>query len=99
MSPLGNRIAIRPFHEKRSDVLWTPELMSRWGNGIQCTKGEVIALGPDVEEVRKGEIVHFSDSCGKPAGEFLLIREDDVMFVQEGDGAIEWVGAEEIHEL
>lgn len=99
MKPLGNRLSVRPFHEKRSDVLWTPELMSRWGNGAQCTKGEVVALGPDIrEDLSVGDVVHFSDSCGKPAGELLLIREDDVMFVDESETPTkaEWIGAQEV---
>lgn len=96
MNPLGNRIAVRPFHEKRSDILWTPEVMSRWGQGILCTKGEVVACGPSAREVKVGEVVHFSDSCGKPAGDLLMIREDDVMFVEDEPVRAEWVGASEV---
>lgn len=98
MKPLGNRIAVRPFREKRSDILWTPETMSRWGNGVQCTKGEVVALGPDVDhdQLKIGDVVHFSDSCGKPADDLLMIREDDVMFVEEEPVKAEWIGAQEV---
>lgn len=98
IQPLGNRIAVRPFLEKRSDILWTPELMSRWGNGVQCTKGEVVAMGPEVDQdqLQPGHVVHFSDSCGKPAGDLLMIREDDVMFVEEEPVKAEWLGATEV---
>lgn len=98
--PLANRILVRSIVEKRSDVLWTPSTQSRWGNGEQCTKGEVIEIGPEVDSVKVGEIVHFSDSCGKPANENgvaqLLIREDDVMFVEEEPVKAEWIGAKEV---
>lgn len=98
MQPLHNRLAVTPIIEGRSDIIWTPEVMSRWGNGLQATKGRVVAVGPEVDSVQVGELVHFSDSCGKPAGEYLLIREDDVMFVEDEPCNVAWVGAQEITE-
>jgi len=94
--PLGNRILISPIIDTRSDVIWTPEVMSRWGNGLLATKGTVLAIGPEVDAVALGEIVHFSDSCGKPCEDGVLIREDDVMFVEEAPVKTEWVGAVEV---
>lgn len=84
--------------EARSDVIWTPEQLSRWGNGLLATKGRVVSLGPecDPEAVHVGEIVHFSDSCGKPCPEGILIREDDVMFVEDEPVKAEWIGAVEV---
>lgn len=94
--PLANRILIAPIVEARSDVIWTPDQLSRWGNGLLATKGSVLAIGPDVEEVAVGEVVHFSDSCGKPCPDGILIREDDVMFVEEEPVKAEWIGAMEV---
>lgn len=82
----------------RSDVIWTPEQLSRWGNGLLATSGTVLALGPEVDGIEVGEVVHFSDSCGKPCADGILIREDDVMFVCDADVKAEWLGAKEVHE-
>lgn len=96
IKPLANRLLIAPIVESRSDVIWTPEQLSRWGNGLLATKGTVLALGPDVQDVAVGEVVHFSDSCGKPCEDGILIREDDVMFVEEAPVKAEWLGAVEV---
>ncbi len=98
IQPLANRLLIAPIVESRSDVIWTPEQLSRWGNGLLATKGRVLEIGPEVYEVKVGEVVHFSDSCGKPCAEGILIREDDVMFVDDEPGTIkaEWIGATEV---
>lgn len=96
IKPLANRLLISPIVESRSDVIWTPEQLSRWGNGLLATKGTVLALGPDVQDVAVGEVVHFSDSCGKPCEDGILIREDDVMFVEEEPIKAEWLGAVEV---
>jgi hypothetical protein len=96
--PLGNRILVSPIVESRSDVIWTPEQLSRWGNGLLATKGTVLALGPEVDPdaIKVGEVAHFSDSCGKPCADGILIREDDVMFVCDASVKAEWVGAVEV---
>lgn len=99
IKPLGNRILISPIVETRSEVIWTPEQLSRWGNGLLATKGTVLAVGPDVDGVEVGEIAHFSDSCGKPCADGILIREDDVMFVSDATVKAEWIGAEEVHDV
>ena len=96
IKPLGNRILIAPIVEARSDVIWTPEQLSRWGNGLLATKGRILATGPEANDVFVGEIVHFSDSCGKPCPDGILIREDDVMFVEEEPVKTEWIGATEV---
>lgn len=98
IKPLANRILVSPIVESRSDVIWTPEQLSRWGNGLLATKGRVLELGPEVYEVKVGEVVHFSDSCGKPCADGVLIREDDVMFVDDEPETIkaEWIGATEV---
>lgn len=97
IQPLANRLLISPIVEARSGVIWTPEQLSRWGNGLLATKGTVLAIGPGVHEVAVGEVVHFSDSCGKPCTEGILIREDDVMFVEAGEPIkAEWIGAAEV---
>lgn len=75
--------------------------MSRWGNGLLATRGEVIAIGPLVDSVKVGEVVDFSDSCGKLAEQngvkYLIIREDDVMFIEdELIQSAEWIGAMEV---
>jgi hypothetical protein len=99
--PLQNRLLSRPLIGERS-FLWTPAQVSRWGNGLLATRGEVMALGPlvDADAVRSGDVVNFSDSCGKPCEEngskYLLIREDDIAFVEIEPLKTEWIGAMEV---
>lgn len=70
-----------------------------------ATRGIVMALGPlvDSDAVKAGDVVSFSDSCGKPCEEagqkYLLIREDDIAFIEEEPTTShEWLGAKEIVE-
>ena len=105
IKPLQNRLLISPLIAGRSSFLWTPEQKSRWGNGLLATRGIVMALGPlvDTEAVKVGDVVSFSDSCGKACEEdgqkYLLIREDDIAFVEdEPTTSHEWLGAQEIVE-
>lgn len=97
--PLANRLLVSPVIEPMSDILWTPEQKSRWSKGLLAVKGRVVSIGPDVDadQVKVGDLVHFSDSCSKEVLEkMLVIREDDIAFVMEDDAKLEWVGATEV---
>lgn len=98
--PLANRIIVSPVIEPMSDLLWTPEQKSRWSNGLLAVKGRVVAIGPEVDadQLKIGDLVHFSDSCGKEVlDKHIVIREDDVAFViEDEDTKLEWVGATEV---
>jgi len=93
--PLDNRLLVEPI-VCLSASLWTPEQRSRWGNGQKVSRGRVVATGPGPwlkngtrrpVDVRIGDVVHFSDSCGKPYQDgdktLYFIREDDIAFVEE----------------
>ena len=102
MQPLDNRLLVEPVIEKHSQF-WTPEQRSRWGNGVLATRGRVVRLGPGSWlksgvrrpiDVSVGDVVHFSDSCGKPFDGMLIIREDDIAFVEiEPVARTEFIGA------
>ena len=60
------------------------------------SRGRVVATGPGPwlkngtrrpVDVRIGDVVHFSDSCGKPYQDgdktLYFIREDDIAFIEE----------------
>lgn len=97
--PLANRLLVSPVIEPMSEILWTPEIKNRWSKGLLAVKGRVVSLGPDVDadQVKIGDMVHFSDSCSKEVlDKMLMIREDDIAFVIEEDVKLEWVGATEV---
>lgn len=111
IKPLDNRLLVRPIVGIHAQF-WTPEEKSRWGNGLKACRGEVLAVGPGQwmkdgtrrpVDVRVGEVVHFSDSCGRPyqRGDETLyfIREDDVAFIEdEPVKAADFLGAREDYE-
>jgi len=101
---LDNRLLVRPIYEQHGQF-WTPEQQSRWGNGTKATRGTVVAVGPGMRmkndahrpiDVQIGDVVHFSDSCGRPFDDHLIIREDDIAFVEDEPIAYaEFIGARE----
>jgi co-chaperonin GroES (HSP10) len=102
LTPLFDRIVLEPIYETRSDVVWTPDEISRWQNGKLSISGKVKAIGGDVSGVEIGQIVYHSDSCAKPSvisgDEIRIIREDDVMFISDLPVKSLWVGAEEAYD-
>lgn len=102
--PLDNRLLVEPVIEQHGQF-WTPEQRSRWGNGVKATRGRVVAVGPGEWlkngtrrpiDVQIGDVVHFSDSCGRPCDDYLMIREDDIAFVEvEPVAHADFIGARE----
>ena len=102
--PLDNRLLVEPVIEQHSQF-WTPEQRSRWGNGVKATRGRVVAVGPGEwlksgirrpVDVQIGDVVHFSDSCGRQCDDYLMIREDDIAFVEvEPVAHADFIGARE----
>jgi len=45
--------------------------------------GPIVAVGPDVKHARVGNIAHYSPRAGTERGEFLCMRENDLLFVEE----------------
>ena len=99
MRPLFGRVALEPIYETRSDVLWTPEELSRWKNGELSISGKVVAIGPEVTGVEVGETVYHSDSCAQPfdinGNEIRIINQDDIMFMTNRPIKSYWLGAQE----
>lgn len=101
---MDNRLLVEPVIERHGQF-WMPEQQSRWGNGAKATRGRVVAVGPGEwlksgvrrpVDVHIGDVVHFSDSCGRPCDDYLMIREDDIAFVEvEPVAYADFIGARE----
>jgi len=54
---------------------------------VAITRGVVKAKGAEVRDVEVGNVVQFSDSCGRPieydGHRYLFIRSDDVALIEE----------------
>jgi co-chaperonin GroES (HSP10) len=90
--PLHNRILIDPIYQgTERNGLWVPPESTTfaYGNANQpteaVTRGRVVAKAEGVA-VDVGEVVQFSDSCGRPieyqGHRYLFIREDDVALIE-----------------
>lgn len=98
--PLGNRLLVRPIDAPRSRVVFVPGETSRQTHerpgtdATAHTRGVVVAVGPGARTrgghrpiaAAVGDVLRFSDSCGRPTwatGEKLLfIREDDIVGIE-----------------
>lgn len=92
--PLANRLLIDPIQpsEMRGD-LWVPPDATTFRYDrpnervTAITRGTVAAIGPDVSDVSIGDVVQFSDSCGRPVVHegraYLFIRLDDIALIEE----------------
>jgi co-chaperonin GroES (HSP10) len=92
--PLHDRILIDPILPPSASAggLWVPpdSTTFRYDRpnevATAITRGRVVAKAPGVE-VDVGEVVQFSDSCGRPVEHdghrYLFIREDDVALIEE----------------
>jgi co-chaperonin GroES (HSP10) len=86
----SNRVMLQPIVEERRSpgglLVLVPEKTTfthgKWKEELSQTKGEVIAIGPKVTDVKVGDIVRHSDSCGHllmvDGVERRFIRDDDV---------------------
>jgi co-chaperonin GroES (HSP10) len=90
--PLHNRILIDPIYQATErNGLWVPPETTTFAYGNPnapteaVTRGRVVAKAEGVS-VDVGEVVQFSDSCGRPiehqGHRYLFIREDDVALIE-----------------
>ena len=85
VKPLENRILIKPreAEEKTEGGIYLPETASK----EKPQQGEVIAVGPDFKELKKGDRVIFAKYGGTEIkiedDEYLVLGEDDVLAIIE----------------
>ena len=90
--PLHDRILVRPLPHPNGSPLWMPAETTTFASGrantpVEAeTRGEVVSLGPQVSGVQVGDMVQFSDSCGRPVNHdgarYLFIRQSDVALIE-----------------
>ena len=91
--PLANRLLIDPIEpETERNGLWVPPETTTFrydkpnAAAVAITRGVVKAKGPEARDVEVGDVVQFSDSCGRPiehnGHRFLFIRTDDVALIE-----------------
>lgn len=90
--PLHDRILVKPVPHPSVSALWTPSETTtfaayRANTAVEAeTRGEVVAFGPQVSGVQVGDMVQFSDSCGRPishdGARYLFIRQADVALIE-----------------
>jgi len=85
IKPLGERIVVKPLkqEDKTEGGIYLPETASK----ERPQKGEVMAVGPDFEGVKKGDTVIFAKYGGTEVKiddeEYLVLGEDDVLALLE----------------
>ena len=85
IKPLGKRIVVTPWkeEEKTEGGIYLPETASK----EKPQQGEVIAVGPDFKEIKKGDRVIFAKYGGTEIkieeDEYLVLGEDDVLAIIE----------------
>ena len=83
--PLGERVVVKPEkqEEKTKGGLYLPDTATK----DKPQRGEVVAVGPDFEGVKKGDVVLFAKYGGTEVkiddDEYLVLGEDDVLAVIE----------------
>jgi len=91
--PLADRLLIDPIlPETEKNGLWVPPETTTFRYdrpneaAVAITRGVVKAKGPEARDVEVGDVVQFSDSCGRPiehdGHRFLFIRTDDVALIE-----------------
>ena len=90
--PFADRILVKPVSHPSPSALWTPSETTtfatyRANTPVEAeTRGEVVSLGPQVSGVQVGDMVQFSDSCGRPVNHdgarYLFIRQSDVALIE-----------------
>lgn len=92
--PLQNRILIDPIRQSnQKGDLWVPTEKTTFAYEKPnapveaITRGRVVAKADKVRGVEIGDVVQFSDSCGRPVDHdghrYLFIREDDVALIED----------------
>lgn len=97
MQTTTTKLVLEPVAEILSDLIYTPKKDSRWKNGKLSICGRVVAIGPQVQDVKVGDYAYHSDSCYAPinGGKFNVIRQNDIMFLTDELIPAKWIGAEE----
>lgn len=91
--PLADRLLIDPIlPETEQNGLWVPPETTTFRYdrpneaAVAITRGTVKAMGPNARDVSVGDVVQFSDSCGRPfdhdGHRYLFIRTDDVALIE-----------------
>ena len=91
--PLADRLLIDPIlPETEKNGLWVPPETTTFRYdrpneaAVAITRGVVKAKGPEARDVEIGDVVQFSDSCGRPiehdGHRYLFIRTDDVALIE-----------------
>lgn len=81
LKPLAGRVLVRRIDAVRSGLLWLPEV----ADPEKAVKGEIVALGPKVRGLKRGEMIAFTGRWDDlpPTHplpkDYQLIREGDVM--------------------
>lgn len=87
LRPLEDKVAVRPIEDPSISKggIWVPDQAKQ-----RIDQGVVIYRGPSTVEVRVGDHVFFSGYTGtkisvEDEGIFIVLREDDILFILEGD--------------
>ena len=87
INPLGDRVYIKPEkkdEQSKGGILFAPDPEAKPYTNI----GEIIAVGPDVTEVQKGQRVLFGQYSGTLIElnneKYLIMREEHVECIIEG---------------
>lgn len=73
MKPLRDKILIKPLEEKASSLIVIPD------NQEAPEQGEVVAIGPQVSEVKVGDKIIFNKYSLIEVRDLYLISEEDVL--------------------
>lgn len=85
IKPLGERIIVKPIkqEEKTKGGIYLPETASK----EKPQQGDVIAVGPDFKDVKKGDKVLFAKYGGTEIKiedeDYLVLGADDVLAIIE----------------
>ena len=85
IKPLGKRVVVKPRkeEEKTEGGIYLPETASK----EKPQQGDVIAVGPEFKELKKGDRVIFAKYGGTEikidGDECLVLGEDDVLAIIE----------------
>lgn len=106
LKPIGNRILVKIFENSDTSDggIFVGQATTTFVNGkdkaVQETVGEVIAVGTGVDtkkgrrpiDVEIGQVVCFSDTCGRVVDDqHKMIREDDIAFFMDDKTTVELI--------
>ena len=76
IKPLGDNIIINP---KKVEEKSKTGIVLTTNNEEQTLTGEVVEVGKDVEEIKKGNKVVYASYSGREIGGKLIISQNDIM--------------------